>query len=72
MGMKNRREALIEFLRLKIGRDSRKTLLQDPAEEQDVKALEREYLNIFVNKTEREPSEAYKSLSMKDIQEPYN
>jgi hypothetical protein len=34
--------------------------------------LEKEYLNIFANKTERDPSEAYKSLSMKDLQEPYN
>ena len=34
--------------------------------------MEKEYLNIFANKTERDPAEAYKSLSMKDLQEPYN
>ena len=65
--MKNRREALIEFLRLRIGRDSRKTLIQDKTEEEHVKALEREYLNIFANKTERDPTESFKSRSMKDI-----
>ena len=46
--------------------------MQDPAEEEHIQALERQYLNIFANKFERDPAEAYKQLSMKDLQEPYN
>ena len=34
--------------------------------------MEKEYLKIFENKTERTPEEAYKSLSMRDLKEPYS
>lgn len=42
------------------------------AEVENIEELEKEYLNLFVNKTERTQDEAYKSLSMKDLKEPYS
>lgn len=70
--MKNRREALIEFLRLKIGKDNKKNQIQNIQETEQIEFLEKEYLNLFVNKFEKKGEEAYKSLSMKDLTEPYN
>ena len=61
MGMKNRREALIEFLRLKIGKDNKSGHLQDLDEVERIEALEKEYMNIFANKTEHVKDEAYKT-----------
>jgi len=72
MSMKNRREALIEFLRLKIGKDNKKNQIQNIQETEQIEFLEKEYLNLFVNKFEKKGEEAYKSLSMKDLTEPYN
>ena len=69
--MKNRREALIEFLRLKIGKDNKRGHIQDMEEVEKIEALEKEYLKIFSNKM-RASDEAYKSLSMKDLKEPYS
>merc|ERR1711935_981184 len=46
--------------------------IQNIQETEQIEFLEREYLNLFVNKFEKKGEEAYKSLNMKDLTEPYN